>query len=446
MSPLICGQNGLICVSVRISLGVVVVVAMVTLAGVVDAQLGDSSFDQLDHPAIQYSTRALNDPIAALNRRLQAGQARLAFTESYGYLQSVLSALQVPVESQVVVFSKTSLQANQIDPQNPRTIYFNDSVAVAWLRGGFVIEVASQDPEQGTIFYEIDQHPASAPSFRRTMNCLRCHHSRYTRGVPGLLIRSTPTTSKGTALASAAVPNLISDHRSPFQERWGGWYVTGSTSKLPHMGNNFTTNPRAIATEPAPELDDLRDKFDTSAYLSPYSDVVALMVLEHQSHLLNLFTRLSWETRAAELEQRPGGIQTPVRPRQPFVFDAAVSEIADYMLFVDEAELPGRIAGTSGFAEEFARRGPFDRQGRSLRQLELGRRLMRYPSSYMIYSPEFDALPDRARNAIYQRMWQILSGNDKAAKYDRLSAGDRTAILQILRATKPGLPAYFGRP
>jgi hypothetical protein len=432
----------------RINLWMVAALVTVALAGIADAQLGDSSFVQIDHPAIQYSTRPPRDLVATLTRQLQRSEAQLSFTDAYGYLPSLLSALQIPVESQVAVFSKTSLQATLIDPQNPRMIYFNDSVAVAWLRGGFVIEVAAQDPTQGTIFYELDQHPAKAPIFRRTLNCLRCHHSRYTNGVPGVLIRSTPTTAKGTALASAAMPNLISDHRSPFQERWGGWYVTGVTSGLPHMGNVFATTPRAIATEPAPELDNLRDKFDTTGYPSPYSDVVALMVLEHQSHLLNLFARLGWETRAASYDQQaPGG--TPPDPRfqaRRFSFDAAVAEIADYLLFVDEAPLPGRIRSTSGFAEQFANRGPFDGQRRSLRQLDLERRLMRYPCSYMIYSPAFDELPAEARDAIYQRMWQILSGRDKAEKYSRLSDSDRSAVLQILRDTKPGLPDYFRQP
>jgi hypothetical protein len=427
----------------RPGLCLVAAVALLALAGVASAQLGDSSFDQLDHPAIQYSTRAARDPVAALNSRIQAGDLQLSFDAGHGYLPSLLRALEIPIESQVAVFSKTSTQLNLIHPRNPRVIYFNDAASVGWIRGTFVLEVAAQDPEQGTIFYELDQQPTDRPILRRTRACLRCHHSLYTNGVPGRLMRSTPTAADGTALAWTR--NLATDDRTPFDQRWGGWYVTGRTSGLSHQGNVFATSAATTVAGRSPDLDTLEGKFDTSAYLSPYSDVVALMVLEHQSHLTNLLTRLGWETRAAAYEAQAGGSipQQPLPGRAPFSFDAAVTEIVDYLLFVDEAPLQGRVQGTSGFAEQFARRGPFDSRGRSLRQLDLERRLLRYPCSYMIYSPVFDELPAQSREAIYRRMWQILGGTERSAKYARLDDGDRAAIVQILRDTKKELPDYF---
>jgi hypothetical protein len=420
----------------RVGPGLLAAVAVSALASVASAQLGDSSFEQLDHPAIQYSTRPAHDPVAALSSKLQSGDLQLSFDRRYGYLPALLSALHIPIQSQVVVFSKTSTQLNLIQPRSPRMIYFNDSVAVASVRGGFVLEVAAQDPEQGTIFYELDQQALDKPTFRRTRACLRCHHSLYTSGVPGLLVRSTPTGADGAA--RPWTKNLATDHRSPFDQRWGGWYVTGRTSGLSHMGNTFSTGADAVVSEHAPELETLDGKFDTKAYLSPYSDIVALMVLEHQVHLENLLTRLSWETRAAAYEQQAGSAAA-----RAFSFDAAVADIVDYLLFIDEAPLPGPIRGTSGFAEEFAQRGPADARGRSLRQLDLDHRLMRYPCSYMIYSPLFDQLPPHARDAIYTRLWQILSGSERGEKYARLSGADRTAILEILRDTKPGLPDYY---
>ncbi len=417
--------------------------ALSGLATVTWAQLGDSSFDQVAHPAIQYVSRPPKDGIAALNRRIQNGEFRLAYDERQGYLPALLKALDIPIESQVVVFSKTSTQLNMITPQNPRTLYFNDSVAVGWLRGGFVLEAAAQDPEQGTMFYDLEQFRAEKPPFRRTIACLRCHHSMFTSGVPGLLVRSTPTGPDGVPMAYTR--NVISDHRSPFDERWGGWYVTGRTAGLAHLGNAFA--PRVQATAPVaaqPELETLNEKFDTSAYPTPYSDIVALMVLEHQTHLLNLMTRLGWETRAAEYQTRTGNNIPPLSTRaQRFSLEAAVNDVVDYLLFVDEAPLPVRVQGTSGFAEQFQKRGPFDRQGRSLRALDLERRLMRYPCSYLIYSPSFDALPASARSAVYRRLWQILSGAERAGKYARLSEEDRRTVLEILRETKKGLPDYF---
>ena len=393
-------------------------------------------------PRSSTSTRPARDPVAALNRRLQAGELQLSFDSGSGYLRSLLEALAIPIESQLAVFSKTSTQLNLIHPRNPRMIYFNDSVSVGWIRGTFVLEIAAQDPEQGTIFYEIDQQPGEKPTLRGTRACLRCHHSLFTNGVPGRLMRSTATAADGTAVPSAL--NVASDHRTPFDRRWGGWYVTGKTFGLAHLGNVFATRPATPASGPSAELDTLQDKFDTAAYLSPYSDVVALMVLEHQAHLTNLLTRLNWETRAAAHGAQAGDSmrQQPL-PRRAFSFAAAVTEIVDYLLFVNEAPLPGRVQGTSGFAEQFARQGPFDARGRSLRQLDLVRRLMRYPCSYMIYSPAFDELPAQSRDAIYRRMWQILSGNERSDKYARLPDSDRVAIVQILRDTKKGLPDYF---
>jgi hypothetical protein len=427
----------------RVGFWLAAAAATLALAGVASAQLGDSSFDQLDHPAIQYSTRAARDPVAELNRRIQNGDLQLSFDAVHGYLPSLLKALEIPIESQVAVFSKTSTQLNLIHPQNPRMIYFNDSVSVGWIRGTFVLEVAAQDPEQGTIFYELDQEPTEKPSLRRTKACLRCHHSLYTNGVPGRLMRSTPTAADGTALPWTK--NLATDHRTPFDQRWGGWYVTGKTSGLSHLGNVFATSP--TAAERSPDLDTLKEKFDTTPYLSPYSDVVALMVLEHQTHLTNLLTRLGWETRAAAYEAQAGGSNSqPLPTRAPYSFEAVVTEIVDYLLFVGEAPLPGRVQGTSGFAERFAQRGPFDSQGRSLRQLDLERRLMRYPCSYMIYSAVFDELPAPPREAIYRRMWQVLSGTERAEKYRQLSDSDRVAIVQIIRDTKRGLPDYFTVP
>jgi hypothetical protein len=113
------------------------------------------------------------------------------------------------------------------------------------------------------------------------------------------------------------------------------------------------------------------------------------------------------------------------------------------MLFVDETPLAGKIEGTSGFTQKFSAEGPADARGRSLRQLDLERRLMRYPCSYMIYSQAFEALPAMAKDAVYRRMWEVLSGGDKQKPYDRLSLADRRAIVEILRDTKKDLPAYF---
>jgi hypothetical protein len=399
-----------------------------------------------DHPAIQYTTLHTNDPVSELNRKIQEGKVHLEHDGSQGYLRSVLEALKVPIESQMMVFSKTSVQREIIRPDNPRTLFFNDSVTVGYVHGGF-IELAAEDPKQGVSFYTLDQSAGDKPAFIRRNRCLDCHVSYATLGVPGMLVRSVATASNG--ITQPQFGQYVSDHRSRLQERWGGWYVTGKNVTLQHMGNTLVTNPArpesTVTTTVTPES--LRGRFDTDAYFSPYSDIVALMVFEHQMHMTNLLTRIGWEARYAEYRDRAktASDETPgdLHPADIPALGSTARELVDYLLFVDEAPLESKIQGTSGFAEKFSAQGPNDSKGRSLRQFDLRRRLMRYPCSYMIYSPAFDALPDDAKGAIYKRMWEILSGQERDSRYARLSVADRRAVVEILRETKRELPPYF---
>jgi len=405
-----------------------------------------------EHPAIGYATRPAKDPVSELNRKIHEGKVQLKFDGEQGYLRSVLEALDVPIESQLIVFSKTSLEMNRINPRNPRTLFFNDSVAVGWVRGGGILELAAEDPPQGMIFYTVDQKPRDKPIFVRRDDCLNCHESYSSLGVPGMLVRSVFPAPDGTPMRE--FDDYIIDHRSPFGQRWGGWYVTGNLGSIRHMGNAMVTDPQkpeAMVTDQTLNLDSLKGKFDTDAYLSPYSDVVALMVFEHQMHMINLFTRVGWEIRFAQYQERVAKKkpEKALRDRQNTtvrLLDETARELVDYLLFVDDAPLADKIQGTSGFTEKFSARGPRDTKGRSLRQFDLQRRLMRYPCSYMIYSEAFDGLPVEARDAIYKRMWQILSGEERDGKYALFSRADREAIVEILRETKRGLPKYFEEP
>jgi hypothetical protein len=390
------------------------------------AQRGAAFVVSRDHPAIRYSTAPVTDPVSRLNHRLETGEASLAFEPATGYLRAVLSALDVPVESQVAVFSQTSFQASLINAGNPRAVYFNDTVQVGWVRGGKVLEVAAEDPQQGVIFYMLEQQQTARPRFMRHDACLACHLSPDTLGVPGLMVLSSfpPPADKNAYAIGQAI-----DHRTRLEQRWGGWYVTGRTG-VGHMGNGAATvdDQRWDAVRHPVELSALDGQFDTAGYLSAHSDVAALMVLEHQAHVTNLLTRMNWESRVGSPARR---------------LAEAAGELADYLLFVDEEPLRHPISGSSGFAARFSAGGPRDGQGRSLRQLDLKRRLMTHPCSYMIYSPAFDALPGPARDLVYRRMWEILTGRETSARYRSLSAADRRAVLEILVATKPDLPAYF---
>jgi hypothetical protein len=399
--------------------------------GVLIAALGSGAAQSVEftepppeHPAIGYHVRPIHDPVGKLNARILSGEIQLTFEEPGGYLRSVLAALSIPLESQMAVFAKTSLQAQIIGPNNPRTIYFGDSVAIAWVPGEPFVEAASHDPQQGVIFFTLNQQPASRPQFIRADYCLSCHISHASLGVPGMMVRSVFPSMSGRP--ERPLGDYISDHRSALAERWGGWYVTGNTGSLQHMGNTVYTDPAT----PAKRIY-LKPKLTPDAYLTPYSDVVALMVFEHQMRFMNLLTLYGWQIRAA------------AQDRRAFDIDSSAREIVDYMLFVDEAPLEGEIRGTSGFTEAFAASGIRDTQGRSLKDLDLKHRLMRYPCSYMIYSEAFDGLPEEGRTAIYKRMWEILSQKNEERKYAKLSASDRRAVLEILHDTKKGLPGYF---
>ncbi len=418
--------------------------AMVALAG-----LSGSYVLPLEHDAIQYTSRPVSDSVAKLQQSISNKEIDLEFDQKTGYLPSVLKALGIAPESQVLVFSRTSFQATRIAPRMPRALYFNDRVSVGWVRGGDVLEVASLDPKQGIIFYTLDQEKTSKPRFERRDSCLQCHQSGATLGIPGLMVRSVFPEPSGMPLFQAG--SFVTDHRSPLKERWGGWYVSGTHGTQRHMGNAVVRNrdmPDRLETSGTQNVTDLARYFDTEAYLTPHSDVVALMALEHQSHMTNLLIRVGFETRLAVHDNAAMNIALD-RPKEEVSesvnrrIGTAVEELLEYMLFAHETLLTEPVQGVSGFSEVFTRGALRDRQGRSLRDLDLRTRLLRYPCSYLIYSDAFDELPQAARDRVYRRLWEVLTGRDTNAKFVKLSARDRKAIFQILLETKKGLPDYW---
>jgi hypothetical protein len=298
------------------------------------------------------------------------------------------------------------------------------------------------------LFYTLDQAPAAKPQFRREQGCLICHLSWETLGIPGMMVLSTFQMSDDP---NAYASGIVVDHRSPVSDRWGGWYVTGSPGSARHRGNvPVIVKADVLKKGPGqtPQLASIAGRFDTRGYPNTCSDAVALTVLAHQTRMMNLITRVGWETRVAlHGSPAPNGTLprgSGVPNRLPERVEQAVRDLVDYMLFVDEAPIAGSVTGRCGFAEQFSSRGPRDRKGRSLYQLDLRKRLLRYPCSYMINTPAFDALPAAAKDAIYRGMWGILSGNESGPAYAHLSRADREAIVEILRDTRTDLPDYFG--
>ena len=212
--------------------------------------------------------------------------------------------------------------------------------------------------------------------------------------------------------------SIVTDHRTPFEDRWGGWFVSGRGAE-PHRGNTVSSSPAGGA--PA----GVRLPLDMSGYLAPSSDLVALMTLEHQTHMTNLLIRLGWEARMAVGDAVGGDVDIDIDN-----LSARIEEVASYMLFEDEVPLTEPVQGASVFATKFSQKGPRDRNGRSLRELDLKTRLFRFPLSYMIYSDLFDALPEGVRDRLYARLFAKLAASDGHA-----------ASAEILRATKSNLPA-----
>ncbi len=394
-------------------------------------------------PAIDYD-RQSNDVVAQLARKVEEGAVQLRFNKTSGYLLSVLNALHVPIESQSVIFSKTSLQSHFISPANPRAIYYTDEVSVGFIRSATLLEIAVLDEHQGVLFYAIQQQAAERPRIIRSDSCLSCHELHDTLDVPGLLVRSMGVGEEGQTMPDFG--NFVTDHRSPLEERFGGWFITGKAGTAPHMGNTMLAvdGPQAAQSDKSSStpkiLANLEGQFDPEGYPSRYSDIAAVLVLDHQARMTNLLTRVGWESRIAvnQEEKNPQVRETAER-----LIAADTRELADYMLFVDEAPLRGTFESSSGFQTKFEEQGPRDSLGRSLRQLDLKKRLLRYPCSYMIYSQAFDGLPAAAKNAFYSRLWEVLSGKEKSAKYSKLTSADRSAIVGILLETKKDLPAYF---
>ena len=373
------------------------------------------------HPSIDYAGRPTTDRVAKLSLALAQGRRSLARDDRTGYLASVLDALDVAPESQLLVFSKTGVQRAHIGPTNPRALFFNESVVVGYIPGAPVIEFAAHDAQQGVVFYTLDQN-AATPALIRQRGCLSCHVSASTEYVPGMIVRSNTVGDDGSVMPREASFDV--DHRTPHVDLWGGWFVTTEGLPAPysqraHMGN-ITFSGGGVTSNQV-FMDWLHGSPEARGYLSPSSDTAALLAFDHQGHAINLLTRLNWEARVAASGGRD--------PMSVAEVSDLTNELAEYLLFVNEAPLTVALTPQPAFARHLESRTPRARGGRSFGQLDLQRRLLRYPCSYLVYSEAFDGLPAGVKSAVYRRMIAML-----------LAAPDRSAVLEILRETKPDFP------
>ena len=395
-----------------------------------------------DIPA-EYVSAKLSDPISKVLARIGAGTLKLVYEPKRGYLKSILSELRVTPTSQILVFSKTSFQTTFISPRSPRAIYFNDDVYVGWIPGAPNIELVGIDPVVGPIFFTLRNEPSQAPTpVRQMLDCLQCHDSPMTSQVPGLMARSVFAGPDG--LPRLAGGSFMTTATSPMKERWGGWYVTGRHGSQRHMGNEVSRGDEqapVIDTEKGANVTDLRRYFDVDSYLTPHSDIVALMVAEQQMTIQNRITKAGYLTRktlkdAADL-LKYGFTPEHVAEETHDRIQNACEPIVQALLGTDEPELTAPIQGTSGFKSVFSVTAPPDKTGRRLSELDLKTRLLRYPCSPMIYSQTFTGLPLEARTLVLKRLNEILTGKDQTKPFVHLTAEDRKAVLEILRETLP---------
>ncbi len=415
------------------------VAAASTLVGCVSVY-GQMQFEYEQLP-IDYHAQPADTAITAMQSSIDEGELDLAFKPPAGYLESILEQLDISTTTQALVFSRTSLQLNRISPHNPRAMYFNDTNYVGWARGGD-IEIISVDPKIGAVFYKLENRQVEKPKFERDRgNCLNCHGTRRTDNVPGPVVRSVFVDGAGRPHFTAGT--FDTDHSSPFRQRWGGYYVTGSHGSLRHMGNVISPGPfrpKDFDYELGANRTDLAELVDTQGYPTSHSDIVALMVLEHQSKAQNLITKAHYDEwsdvhRDKALNkalQRPADYRGDVTKRR---LARNGERLVRYLLFADEFKLTAKVAGTSGFQKIFSKLGPHDKKGRSLRELELTTRLFRYPCSYMIYSPAYRRLPKMTSKFVKTRLEEILSAPKPVVGYGHLSEENRRAILEILTET-----------
>jgi hypothetical protein len=376
-----------------------------------------------EFPVLEYSQRSPSNAVAQLAEQISANRVTLATDPQRGYLQPLLNALEIDPASQVLVFSKTSLQVEGVTAATPRAIYFNDDTYVAWVPGAASIEIASYDAELGPVFHTVLQSEPAALE-RRFGLCLNCHDSLSLTGggVPRFITGSGYIGKDGSLVAHEGW--ILTSDRTALRSRWGGWYVSGMHGEQVHLGNIAVDSVYDLENLEAlrnGNYEDLRGLLDTSPYLTDKSDIVALLVLEHQTTVQNAIVRLNWDFR------------------QGREFD--IEALVGVLLMAGAPEFASSISGTAGFEAAFERRAIRDARGRSLRDFDLESRLFTYPLSYVIYSDAIAHLPQELLRELLIRIEAELTG--RTAQFEDLpgDAESRLAAWEILSETRPDFAA-----
>ncbi|HEY1049977.1 MAG TPA: hypothetical protein VGE39_09495 [Prosthecobacter sp.] len=411
--------------------------------------------DEYENAPIRYSATEPNDAAQRLERLMAAGKVNIDRKDAWSILRGLMQQFHIPPESQVMVFSKTSKQNDRISPQTPRVIYFGDNAYLGYTLGGS-IEVTTIDPRLGPIFYMVDPdtEPQKPLTFQRDQSCLSCHGGPFSPDVPGVLVRSVFPSAQGHPIMSQG--STVVDTTTPFSDRWGGWYVTGRHGDVTHRGNVIATENGdqtvEMDFEAGANVANLSQFFDTTPYPRKTSDIVALMVLEHQTSVQNVLTKANHAAlRAMHMQtslQKELGEPVMHEPTGTArrIIDHAAEDVVEALLFKDEAVLPdGGIEGDPAFQTAFAKDTPQSGDGRSLKDFQLLNRLFKLRCSYMVYSVTFEHLTAPLKEAVLGRLWHVLEGKDTAGGFEYLGEAERGHIRRILVETLPGVPGEWKR-
>ena len=381
------------------------------------------TFHDFDAPPHLYRTRVPADRFTRMKADLESGRIALDRTSELAFLKSLLRVLDVPVSSQMLVFSTTSLQLRFISPSNPRALFFNDDIYIGYIPGGRV-EVLSLDPELGAIFSIFDIPRDERPlRIERSEKCMNCHGSADSAYVPGLVMKSVVPGERGGSLTAFRIEQT--GHGIPFEQRFGGWYVTGKPSIASELGNVIGRYSNGAMLKQRLEPGAL---FDFARYPVATSDVLPQLLLEHQAGFVNRVVEASYRTRTAL--HASGGKLTPEQERE---LDEQARIVTRYLLFADEAPLPaGGVKGDAEFKKDF--------QKTPLRELDLQTRLLKRRCSYMIGSPVFQGLPPQMKRRIYRRLGEALATENADAEYAYLPVVEKREIRASLKTMLSDLP------
>ncbi|MGK0188896.1 MAG: hypothetical protein ACI9R3_004710 [Verrucomicrobiales bacterium] len=384
------------------------------------------------------------DPMTLWLKDVEAGKRVVPEEQQSGrkLVERLLHDLEIPQSSQVMVFSKTSLQRRPVKPDNPRAIYFNDEVYIGWMPGGRV-EISSFDPTVGSIFYyqrDFDESP-ELPLFYRDEVCIQCHAGSATNFIPGPMGKSVFADDGGRP-TKTVMSFELAGHDVDFRDRWGGWFVTGEHGTMRHMGNALVEKVEGkesiIDREKHANLMSLDAFFSAKKYPVNGSDILALLVMDHQITMHYRLTEAHYRMRQAIYDQA----ETPAGEESRSDYDSelatATEMIVSYLLFCDEASLGSEpIAQNSTYREAFLAARKPAQDGRSLRDLQLENHLFQFRCSYMIYSQAFNGLPAPLKASIFARMKQVLDPGESVEGYAHLDDDEKAAIVAILNDTLP---------